>query len=231
MDGCPPGLKMSENQIQKQLERRRPGASGVASSRKEKDKLIMLSGILDGKTTGGPLAAIVKNTDVRSEAYEMFKVVPRPGHADYTASVKYDGFHDHRGGGMFSGRMTIPLVISGSVAMQALSSRGINVAAHSLRIGRVWAKSSPPIPNIERVARKNDVACADPSIAKLMRTEILDAKRDKDSVGGIVECIVSGMPVGVGEPFFDSVESVISHLLFSVPAINRWEMKIGRAHV
>lgn len=227
MDGCPPGLKMSENQIQKQLERRRPGASEVASSRKEKDKLIMLSGILDGKTTGGPLAAIVKNTDVRSEAYEMFKVVPRPGHADYTASVKYDGFHDHRGGGMFSGRMTIPLVISGSVAMQALSSRGINVAAHSLRIGRVWAKSSPPIPNIERVARKNDVACADPSIAKLMRTEILDAKRDKDSVGGIVECIVSGMPVGVGEPFFDSVESVISHLLFSVPAIKGIEFGAG----
>jgi len=227
VDGCPAGIAISEDRIQKQLDRRRPGNSDVSSARKEKDSLLILSGLLDGKATGGSITGIVNNRDVESKVYDVFKVVPRPGHADYTATMKYHGFHDHRGGGIFSGRMTIPLVISGSIAMQALESKGIRVAAHSLRIGRVWAKSNPPIPNIERVARKNDVGCADPSIAKLMKAEILDAKREKDSVGGIIECIASGLPVGAGEPFFNSVESILSHLLFSIPAIKGIEFGAG----
>lgn len=227
IDGCPPGMKILQNKIQEQLDRRRPGGSDVSTARKERDKLIILSGILDNKTTGGPIAAMVKNKDVDSKAYEIFKTVPRPGHADYTATMKYQGFHDHRGGGLFSGRMTIPIVISGAIAMQALTSKGIHIAAHSLRIGRVWAKSNPPVPNIERVARKNEVACADPAIAKLMQAEILDAKREKDSVGGIIECIATGVPVGIGEPFFNSVESVLSHLLFSIPSVKGIEFGAG----
>jgi chorismate synthase len=227
VDGCPPGVAISVDKIQKQLERRRPGASDVSSPRKEKDNLVILSGIMDGKATGGSITGVVNNKDADSKVYDVFRVVPRPGHADFTAAMKYHGFHDHRGGGIFSGRMTIPLVISGSIAMQALESRGIRVAAHSLRIGRVWAKSNPPIPDIERVARKNDVGCADPSIAKLMKAEILDAKREKDSVGGIIECIATGLPAGAGEPFFNSVESVLSHLLFSIPALKGIEFGAG----
>lgn len=227
VDGCPAGIAVSTDRIQKQLERRRPGASDVSSPRKEKDSLIILSGILDGKATGASITGVVNNKDTESKVYDVFKIVPRPGHADYTAAIKYHGFHDHRGGGMFSGRMTIPLVISGSIAMQALESRGIRIAAHSLRIGRVSAKSNPPIPDIERVARKSDVGCADPTIAKLMKAEILDAKREGDSVGGIIECIATGLPVGVGEPFFNSAESILSHLLFSVPAIKGIEFGAG----
>lgn len=227
IDGCPAGIHISVEKIQRQLDRRRPGSSEVTSPRKEKDKLLLLSGVFEGKATGGPITGIVNNKDTESKVYEVFKVVPRPGHADFTAAIKYHGYHDHRGGGIFSGRMTIPLVISGSVAMQALESRGIHVAAHSLRIGRVWAKSNPPIPNIERVARKNEVGCADPATAKLMKAEILDAKREGDSVGGIIECIASGLSVGVGEPFFNSVESVLSHLLFSVPAVKGVEFGAG----
>jgi chorismate synthase len=227
VDGCPAGIRISSDRIQGQLDRRKPGSSDVRSQRKERDKLILLSGVLDGRSTGGPIAGIVNNKDADSNAYEMFKVVPRPGHADLTAAMKYHGFQDHRGGGIFSGRMTIPLVVSGSIAMQALEEKGIHAAAHSLRIGRVWAKSNPPIPNIERVARRNDIGCADPSIAKLMKAEILDAKRDGDSIGGIIECIVSGLPPGIGEPFFDSVESELSHLLFSIPAIKGVEFGAG----
>jgi len=225
--GCPGGIVIMPGKIQAQLDRRRPGWSDVSTPRKEKDKLIILSGLLDNKTTGAPIAAIVENKNVDSEAYDVFKTVPRPGHADYTASIKYGPHHDHRGGGMFSGRLTIPLVISGSIAMQVLEREGIHVAAHSLRIGRVSAKSQPPVPNIERIARKSDVGCADPSIAKLMKAEILDAKREGDSVGGIIECIATGLPVGVGEPFFDSVESVLSHLLFSIPAVKAVEFGAG----
>lgn len=225
--GCPGGVIIIPAKIQAQLDRRRPGWSDVSSPRKEKDKLILLSGIMDNKTTGAPIAAIVENKNVKSETYEIFKTVPRPGHADYTANVKYGSHHDHRGGGMFSGRLTIPLVISGSIAMQVLEKKGIHVAAHSLRIGRVSAKSLPPVPNIERIARKSDVGCADPAIAKLMKAEILDAKRDGDSVGGIIECIATGLPTGVGEPFFDSVESVLSHLLFSIPAVKGVEFGAG----
>jgi len=227
VDGCPAGVAISVDRIQKQLDRRRPGSSDVSSPRKEKDHLIILSGLLEGKATGASITGVVNNKDTESKVYDAFKVVPRPGHADFTATMKYHGFHDHRGGGMFSGRMTIPLVISGSIAMQALESRGIRVAAHSLRIGRIWAKSNPPIPDIERVARKSDVGCADPSVAKLMKAEILDAKREGDSVGGIIECIASGLPVGVGEPFFNSVESVLSHLLYSIPAIKGIEFGAG----
>lgn len=227
VDGCPAGIRIATDTIQSQLDRRRPGSSDVSSPRKEQDKLILLSGILDSRSTGGPIAGVVNNKDTDSKAYEVFKVVPRPGHADFTAAMKYHGFQDHRGGGIFSGRMTIPLVISGSIAMQALESKGIHVAAHSLRIGRVWAKSNPPIPNIERVAKKSDVGCADPAIGKLMKAEILDAKRDGDSIGGIIECIASGMPAGAGEPFFDSIESELAHLLFSIPAVKGIEFGSG----
>lgn len=227
VDGCPGGIWIGFDKIQAQLDRRRPGSSEVSSPRKEKDRIIILSGLLENKSTGAPITAIVENKSVESEAYEVFKHVPRPGHADFTANTKYGGHHDHRGGGMFSGRMTIPLVISGSIAMQALEMKGIHVGAHSLRIGRVWAKSNPPVPNIERVARKSDVGCADPAIGKLMKAEILDAKREGDSIGGIIECIATGLPVGVGEPFFDSVESEISHLLFSIPAIKGVEFGAG----
>lgn len=227
VDGCPAGFVMLTERIQKQLDRRRPGTSGASSSRKERDRLTILSGIVDNRTTDGPIAAIVNNKDVDSKPYEVFKTIPRPGHADYTAAVKYGGFNDYRGGGMFSGRMTIPLVISGGIAMQILEKKGIHVAAHSLRIGRIWAKSTPPVSNIERIARKNDVGCADPETAKLMKAEILDAKSEGDSVGGIVECIAIGLPVGVGEPFFNSMESVLSHLLFSVPAVKGVEIGAG----
>jgi chorismate synthase len=199
----------------------------VTSPRKERDRLEVLSGILAGKATGAPVVGIVRNRDVDSSAYDALKRVPRPGHADFPAMVKYRGEHDHRGSGQFSGRMTAGLVISGAIARQPLERRGVRLLAQTVQIGGVLLEKEVPFSVAEKMVRTNAVGCADRRTADMMRDEIVRAHEDKDSVGGVVKCTVTGLPVGVGEPFFGSVESALASMMFSVPGVKGVEFGSG----
>ncbi|MEO6290057.1 MAG: chorismate synthase [Ginsengibacter sp.] len=204
IDGCPPGIAISVNDFHEDIERRKPGAKGT-TPRKEDDIPEIISGVFNEKTTGAPITILFKNSNTRSGDYEKQKAVPRPGHADFVASKKFKGFEDYRGGGHFSGRLTVAVVAAGVVAkktIQSLSSGNtINVHAAILEIGG------------EHDAEKG----------------LQKAIDQKDSIGGIVECTVSNLPIGLGEPFFDSAEALISHAVFSIPAIKGIEFGAGFA--
>ena len=227
VDGCPPGTKVSEAVIQVELDRRSPGKGVITSPRAERDRLEVISGIVDGKATGATIVGMVRNKDFDSSAYDSFRRVPRPGHADYPAMVKYKGHHDHRGGGQFSGRMTAGLVIAGAIARQVLDRRDVRVLAQTVQIGSVRMEKEVPFSIAEKVARANAVGCADRDTAELMKDEIVRAHEERDSVGGVVRCTVLGAPVGVGEPFFGSVESAISAMMFSIPGVKGVEFGSG----
>lgn len=227
VEGCPPGSRISEAAIQIELDRRSPGKGPITTQRKERDRLEILSGIRNGKATGGPIVGLVRNVDKDSSAYDVFLRVPRPGHADYPAMVKYAGHHDHRGGGQFSGRMTAGLVIGGAVARQVLEKKGVSFLAQTVQIGEVTLKKEVPFSIAEKIVRANPVGCADRDTAELMKEEIVRAHEGKDSVGGVVRCTVLGLPVGVGEPFFWSVESALSAMMFSIPGVKGVEFGSG----
>jgi len=227
VEGCPAGSRISESAIQIELDRRSPGKGPVSTPRKERDRLEILSGIRNGKATGGPIVGLVRNTDKDSSAYDAFLRVPRPGHADYPAMVKYGGHHDHRGGGQFSGRMTAGLVIGGAVARQVLQKAGVSFIAQTVQIGDVVLKKEVPFSIAEKIARANPVGCADRDTAQRMNEEIIRAHEDKDSVGGVVRCTIIGLPIGVGEPFFWSVESALSAMMFSIPGVKGVEFGSG----
>lgn len=197
MDGCPAGLPLSEDDFTTDIERRKGGLQKGTTPRKEDDKPIFLSGLFNGKTTGAPLTIIFENKNTRSGDYEKQRDIPRPGHADFVAAKKFGGHEDFRGGGHFSGRLTVCLVVAGVVAKKICADA--NIAAKILEIGGE--------PNLEAGLQK-----------------AIDAK---DSVGGIVECTVTNLPIGLGEPFFDSVESVLAHAVFSIPAIKGIEFGAG----
>ncbi|MBU1158001.1 MAG: chorismate synthase [Candidatus Thermoplasmatota archaeon] len=227
IEGCPPGSRISEAVIQVELDRRSPGKGVHTTPRKERDRLELISGIIDGKATGATIVGLVRNTDKDSSAYDSFRRVPRPGHADYPSMVKYQGHHDHRGGGQFSGRMTAGLVIAGAIARQVIGKKGVGIVAQTVQIGGVKLDKEIPSSIAERVARANAVGCADRNVAKEMIEEIVRAHENKDSVGGIVKCTVRGVPVGVGEPFFNSIESVMSAMMFSIPGVKGVEFGSG----
>lgn len=227
VEGCPPGSRISEAAIQIELDRRSPGKGPTATTRKERDRLEILSGIRSGKATGGPIVGLVKNVDKDSSAYDAFLRVPRPGHADYPAMVKYGGHHDHRGGGQFSGRMTAALVIGGAIARQVLEKKGISFLAQTVQIGDITLNKEIPFSIAERIVRANPVGCADRNIAERMKDEIVRAHEDQDSVGGVIRCTALGLPVGVGEPFFWSVESALSAMMFSIPGVKGVEFGSG----
>jgi chorismate synthase len=227
VEGCPPGSLVSEAIIQSELDRRSPGKGPITTPRKERDRLEIVSGIRNGKATGGPIVGLVRNTDADSSAYDAFLRVPRPGHADYPAIVKYGGHHDHRGGGIFSGRMTAGLVIGGAIARQVIDTAGIRVLAQTVQIGNVSLKKDIPFSVAERIVKANAVGCADRKTAELMSDEIVKAHEERDSVGGIVRCTVIGLSVGVGEPFFGSIESAMSAMMFSIPGVKGVEFGSG----
>lgn len=227
VDGCPAGSKISEAVIQAQLDRRSPGKGVLTTPRAERDRLELISGVVGGKATGATIVGLVRNKDFDSSAYDSFKRVPRPGHADYPAMVKYKGHHDHRGGGQFSGRMTAGLVIAGAVARQVLDKQGVRLLAQTVRIGSAVMEKDVPFSIAEKVARANAVGCADRDTAERMKDEIVRAHEDKDSVGGIVRCTVLGVPPGVGEPFFGSIESLMSSMMFSIPGVKGVEFGSG----
>lgn len=230
IDGIKAGYKINEDLIAKNLERRRPGRNEFSTPRKEKDLYQLVSGEVDGLTCGAPLCAIIKNKDQRSRDYENLKDKPRPSHADYPAFVKFYSHNDIRGGGQFSGRMTAPIVIGGSIAEDLLNQRGIKIYSRIKSIGQ--AKDDEIL--LEDIKEENFSDFKDqvfpvinPSSREKMKEEILKAKKDGDSIGGVVETFILNMPVGIGEPFFDSIESVISHAVFSVPGIKGIEFGSG----
>ena len=227
VEGCPVGHEISVKAIQIEMDRRAPGKSPVETPRFERDEVEILSGLLNGRATDSPIAGIIHNRNKDSSAYDSFKRVPMPGHADYTATVKYGGAHDHRGGGQFSGRMTAGLVFSGAVARQVLEKRGIRLLAETVQIGSVRSEERTPFSAAEKLVRSNPVGCADRKVAERMKEEIVRAHEEKDSVGGIVRCSAVGMPVGVGEPFFGSVEGVMSAMMFSIPGVKGVEFGAG----
>ena len=230
IDGLPSGVEIDMDEVMNEMARRAPGKSKLSTARKEGDKPEILSGVFEGKTTGTPLCGIIRNSDMHSKDYGKLKDLMRPGHADYTGFVKYHGFNDYRGGGHFSGRITAPLVFAGAICKQVLRNKGINIGAHVKSIGNVKDKSFDEVDlNVDlfNELKTKELPLLMPEKEEEMRNIVLEARQDLDSVGGTIECSVIGVDAGVGNPFFDSVESTLAHLMFSVPAVKGIEFGKG----
>ena len=224
LDGLPAGMAVDPDLLQRFLNRRAPGRSEWSTARREEDIPEFLCGLKDGLTCGAPLTAIIRNTNVRKKDYADLQTLPRPGHADFTAQLRYHGFQDASGGGHFSGRLTAPLCIAGGVLLQELERRGISVAARIVQIGSVRDDSAFDGPVSEKV-----FPVSDDGAAEKMTEAIRTAKAEGDSVGGVIECMITGFPGGVGDPFFDGLESRLSQMLFSIPAVKGVEFGAGFA--
>ncbi len=232
INGLPSGFLIDVQEIDKEMRRRAPGKDAFSTPRHEKDAPQILSGIFQGKTTGTPLACFIANTDEHSADYSVLEQLMRPGHGDYPGVIRYQGAADYRGGGHFSGRLTAPLVFCGAICKQLLKEQGIIIGAHIQQIRKVQdisLQAKEITPEILFGLTQQPFPVLDQEKTEQMQKEILDAKRDGDSVGGIVECAAIGLVAGIGDPFFDSVESTLSHLLFSVPAVKGIEFGDGFA--
>ena len=227
LDGIPAGLPVDLEALQIFLNRRAPGQNSWSTPRKEGDKPEFLSGILDGFTCGAPIAAIIRNNNTRSGDYENLKDCPRPGHADFTAQVKYGGFQDAAGGGHFSGRLTAPLCIAGGLCKQWLAGRGIRIAARITVIGGEVDEFpvDPVNPQVDRIG--SDFPVFSPEAGARMWQKIAEARADGDSVGGIIECYITGLPAGLGEPMFGGVESRIAQIVYGIPAVKSVDFGAG----
>jgi chorismate synthase len=228
VDGCPAGLSLSGNDIQKEVDRRRAGGGAAATSRREKDKVGILSGVAGGFTTGAPVCLLIMNEDIDDSDYEKIRFRLRPGHADYTAYVKYGGFNDWRGGGRFSGRITASFVMAGAIARKILEIIGVEIIAHTVEIGGIMAKPMDYEEIKNRVLR-DPLFCADKNASKKMSELIARAKAEGDSLGGVIEGIALNMPVGLGEPVFDNLDGDLAKALFAIPAVKGVEFGAGFA--
>jgi len=228
LEGVPAGLALDLTQIQRELDRRRPGGA-LSTTRKEGDVPQILSGVFEGKTTGAPLCAVIWNSDQHSGDYESIRYTPRPGHGDYAGFVKSGGCLDYRGGGHFSGRLTAPVVFAGGVAKQLLAQKGIWVGAHISDIYGILDRAFDSPEELKPLADK-DFPVLDEEKGEQMRAAILEARGECDSVGGAVECAVSGLPAGLGAPDFGcNVEGLFSQYLFAIPAVKAVEFGAGTA--
>ena len=227
VDGCPAGLKLSETDFQAELDRRIPAQPKIVSARVEKDVAKILSGVFNGKTTGAPIALMVENKETDSSDYEAIKDLPRPGHSDYPVRVKYGGFNDYRGGGRFSGRVTVALIMAGTIAKKLLSKFNVDVLAYTISIGQVKADKKFSAEDIRKNKYAAATRCPDLACAEKMEEAIVNARKEGDSLGGIIECLALNMPVGVGEPLFDSLDADLAKALFSVPAVKGVEFGAG----
>ena len=227
LDGIPAGLPVDFDELQAFLNRRAPGQNCWSTPRKEEDRPEFLAGILDGFTCGAPIAAVIHNTNTRSGDYANLRDCPRPGHADYTAQVKYGGFQDAAGGGHFSGRLTAPLCIAGGLCKQWLAERGIRIAARITAIADVTDIAADALnPPLDLIG--TDFPVLSPEAGQRMRDRIAEARMECDSIGGIIECYITGVPAGLGEPMFGGVESRIAQIVYGVPAVKSVEFGIGR---
>lgn len=229
IDGIPKGTPVDVDRIQAELDRRRPVGRRLASRRQEPDRLRIDSGLSHGRADGSLFRAHVRNEDVRRAPYERLRSTPRPGHADYPARVRFGDQADLSGGGIFSGRMTVGLVIAGTIARRLWEEKGVAFVAFTRSIGKVQAKvgRSLSVNEIRRAAGENEPGTPDPEAARRMVQAIEGARREGDSLGGVVEARVTGLPVGVGEPFFGSIESVVADLAFSIPGVKAVEFGAG----
>lgn len=230
IDGLPPGLTLDMDYIAFEMRRRAPGRNELSTSRVEGDDFEILSGYFQNKTTGTPLTAIIRNKDSRSKDYKAIRDKIRPGHADFTGHIKYSGHEDYRGGGHFSGRLTAPLVFAGAIAKQILEAKGIDIGSHIKSIGEIEDPYFHPtyIESDQLVKLKEeDFPVLDKIRGIEMQKLIKKVREEEDSIGGIVECAVINLPPGIGSPFFDSLESVISSLLFSIPGLKGLEFGAG----
>lgn len=232
INGLPAGIKLDQEFIRSELYRRAPGRNALSTSRQEKDEFEIISGYFNDHTTGSPLTCVIWNKDQHSGDYEDLKNNLRPGHADYTAMIKHSGFNDYRGGGHFSGRLTAPMVLAGAIAKQILRKKNIAIGSHILSIGNIREDSFDELDldaNLIQELAGRDFPVLNGGKGEEMQERILLAKAEEDSLGGVVETAAVGLPVGVGSPFFDSLESKIAHLLFSVPAVKGVEFGTGFA--
>ena len=225
VDGCPANLELSEEDIQIELNKRRPGTSALTTSRQEGDKVEILSGIFEGKTDGTPIAGIVYNTNQKSKDYSNIKSTPRPGHGDYCWLEKY-GIYDYNGGGRGSGRTTISHVIGGAIAKKLLDAKGIKIISHVVQIGDIKAENID-YENLEENVAKNNVRCGDLEAAKRMEELIISKKQEGDSIGGIVETVATGIPAGLGEPVFGKLDGDLAQILMSINAVKGVEIGLG----
>ncbi len=230
IDGIEPGVALNMEYINREMNRRAPGKNELSTSRNEKDSFEILSGYFNGKTTGTPLCAVIHNMDQHSNDYELTKNLIRPSHGDYTGYIKYNGFNDYRGGGHFSGRITAPLVFAGAICKHILEGKGIIMGSHIKSIGEIEDDSFDMVSISNEDLKKltnNGFPLLNSSVEASMKEAILKAKVDKDSIGGVVEAAVINLPPGLGSPFFNSVESNLAHLLFSIPGIKGVEFGEG----
>jgi chorismate synthase len=225
IDGCPAGLKLSETDIQRELDRRRPGQSEVTTQRSEADRVSILSGVFRGVTTGTPISLLVYNRDVDSSKYDAIADLLRPGHADFTYLQKY-GVRDYRGGGRASARETIGRVAAGAVAKKLIGTKKIEVMAHVVELGGIRAKPVS-LDEIRSMVERSAVRCADPDASALMYDAVLNAKAEGDSLGGIVEIIALGVPPGLGEPVFNKLSAELAGALMSIGAVKGVEIGEG----
>ena len=217
----PSGIQIDLDEVSRDMKRRAPGQNKMSTARKEADQVEILSGLQDGITTGAPLTGVIYNSDQHSKDYSLLKTNMRPGHSDYPAYIKYKGFNDVRGGGHFSGRITAPIVFAGNIAKQILKQKGIIIGAHILSIGKIKDEKFPVNVDDEMLLKLSEkqYPTIKEDVFEKMEETILKAKENLDSVGGKIECVALHVPAGVGEPFFDSLESHLSSLMFSIPAV------------
>lgn len=232
LDGIPAGIPVDTTRLQEFLDRRAPGRDETSTTRRESDAPEFIAGITNGHTNGAPIAAIIRNGNTRSQDYDELRRIPRPGHADWPAHVKYRGFQDVAGGGHFSGRLTAPLCIAGGIALQALEMRGVRIAAHIASLGPEQITDTPLNPlkpnEVElKAIHANTLPCVSAAAAARMRERILEAQRNLDSVGGVIECVAYGVPAGLGDPMFDGMENRIARIAFGIPAVKGVEFGAG----
>lgn len=229
LDGCPAGLPLAEADVQSDLNLRKPGQSIVTTQRREEDIVEIMSGVFRGRTTGAPIMMMIRNSDKDSRPYETLADTPRPGHADLVAKMKYGGFNDFRGGGRFSGRITASFVMGGAVAKKLLKlSLGIEVVAYSLEIGGVRA-SNFTIESASRNRYSNEVRAPTEEAAEEMKRKIIETRGKGNSLGGLVECVATNVPLGLGEPVFGSLDSDLARFALSIPAVKGIEFGSGFA--
>jgi chorismate synthase len=228
VDGCPAGLPLTEADIQKDVDRRRAGEGAAATTRREADRVEILSGTSGGFTTGAPIALMIWNRDVGDSDYEKIRFKPRPGHADYTAYMKYGGFSDWRGGGMFSGRITAAFVMAGAIAQKLLNRLGTEVIAHTVEIGGIAARPMS-LETIRKKAGADPLRCADAAASRRMAEAIARTKAGGDSLGGVIEGVALNVPVGLGEPVFDSLDGELAKAILAIPAVKGVEFGAGFA--
>ncbi|MBP0119366.1 MAG: chorismate synthase [Nitrosarchaeum sp.] len=227
LDGCPAGLEIDEKDIQKMLDLRKPGQSLISTQRKEGDIVQIISGVFRGYTTGAPITMVIQNADQKSLDYENLKTKLRPGHSDYPAMIKYNHFNDYRGGGRFSGRLTATHVMGGAIARKLLKvTLGVQTNSFTTQIGKIKMENKFNDKMINSIY-KNEVRCPEENTAKKMKEAILDARKKRDSLGGIIESVSTNLPVGIGDPIFGSLESDLSKALFSIPSVKGIEFGSG----